>query len=195
MSEILQPLGQWDTALDKEGRLWASVDGEGWRCTGLSPKNSTWTPSRVAEHNLMRTPLGAELERRREENIRLREENHNYHLSIGASIRDADDECASEYVTRDELAEKFDEVYQAIRDAVAYGPEYGAAPERPMPERSPTPPEPTGLGATVRDVDGDYWVHVGEGSWQFGVPGGTERPWDGVTRYGPLTVVFEGVES
>ena len=105
------------------------------------------------------------------------------------------EEARTEYVTRDELTEKLDEVYQAIRDAYAYGPEYGAAPERTMPERPPIPPEPTGLGAAVRDVDGDYWVHVGEGSWQFGAPGGTEQPWDGVTRYGPLTVVFEGVES
>lgn len=185
MSEILKPLGQWDTALDKEGRLWASPDGEGWRCTGLYPESSTWTPSRVAEHNLTRTPLGAELES----------------LRVDTAVRDvvadasAKREARTEYVTRDELAEKFDEVYQAIRDAIAYGPECGAAPERPMPERPPIPPEPTGLGAAVRDVDGDYWVHVGEGSWQFGVPGGTEQPWDGVTRYGPLTVVFEGVES
>ena len=112
-------------------------------------------------------------------------------LQGGAAKREA----RTEYVTRDELADKLDEVYQAIRDAVAYEPEYGAAPERPMPERPPIPPEPTCLGAAVRDVDGDYWVHVGEGNWRCATPGGAGRPWDGVTRYGPLTVVFEGVES
>lgn len=101
----------------------------------------------------------------------------------------------TEYVTRDELADKLDEVYQAIRDAVAYGPEYGAAPERPMPERPPIPPEPTGLGAIVRDVDGDHWARTWEGRWLALIPGGGKRTWDDVAMHGPLTVVFEGVES
>lgn len=188
MSETLQPLGQWDTAFDEEGHLWASPDGAGWRRTGLHLDSGGWSPESVAEHNLTRTPLGVELESLRAEVGRLRLEAA---LQGGAAKREA----RTEYVTRDELADKLDEVYQAIRDAYAYGPEYGAAPERPMPERPPIHPEPTGLGAAVRDVDGDYWVHVGEGSWRCGTPGGAERPWDGVTRYRPLTVVFEGVES
>ena len=185
MSETLKPLGQWDTAVSKGDYLWVSPDGVGWLCTGIRSERDIWTTEDAAHFGLTRTPLGAELES----------------LRVDTAVRDvvadapAKREARTEYVTRDELAEKLDEVYQAIRDAYAYGPEYGAAPERPMPERPPIPPEPTGLGAAVRDVDGDYWVHVGEGSWQFGAPGGTELPWDGVTRYGPLTVVFEGVES
>lgn len=185
MSETLKPLGQWDTAVSKGDYLWVSPDGVGWLCTGIRSERDIWTTEDAAHFGLTRTPLGAELES----------------LRVDAAVRDvvadasAKREARTEYVTRDELADKLDEVYQAIRDAYAYGPEYGAAPERPMPERPPIPPEPTGLGAAVRDVDGDYWVHVGEGSWQFGAPGGTEQPWDGVTRYGPLTVVFEGVES
>ena len=186
MSEILQPLGRWDTALDKEGRLWASVDGEGWRCTGLRPEGSTWTPSRVAEHNLTRTPLGVELESLRAEVARMREENHHYHLSIGASIRNADSERTSEYVTRDELTEKLGEVYQAIRDAYAHSE---------PPEEPGALQEPTGLSAVVRDVDGDHWARVRGGRWRALVLGGAERDWGEVTKYGPLTVVFEGVGS
>ena len=188
MCETLKPLGQWDTAVSKGDYLWVSPDGVGWLCTGIRSERGIWTTEDAAHFGLTRTPISTELESLREEVARLR-----FEAALQGSV--AKREARTEYVTRDELAEKLDEVYQAIRDAVAYGPEYGAAPERPMPERLPIPPEPTGLGAAVRDVDGDYWVHVGEGSWQFGAPGGTEQPWDGVTRYGPLTVVFEGVES
>lgn len=79
--------------------------------------------------------------------------------------------------------------------AHACGPEYGAAPERPMSERAPIPPEPTGLGATVRDVDGDLWARTREGRWLALIPGGGKRTWDDVAMHGPLTVVSEGVES
>lgn len=185
MSEILKPLGQWDTAVSKGDYLWVSPDGVGWLCTGIRSERYIWTTEDAAHFGLTRTPLGAELES----------------LRVDTAVRDvvadapAKHEARTEYVTRDELAEKLDEVYQAIRDVDACVPECGAAPERPMPGRPPIPPEPTGFGAIVRDVDGDHWARTREGRWLALIPGGGKRTWDDVAMHGPLTVVSEGVES
>ena len=114
MSETLQPLGQWDTAIDKDGDLWVSPDGLGWAKFVRRGHGVTFHPRDVAAYGLARTPI---------------------------------------------------------------------------------PPEPTGLGATVRDVDGDLWARTREGRWLALIPGGGKRTWDDVATHGPLTVVSEGVES
>ena len=100
MSETLQPLGQWDTAISKGDYLWVSPDGVGWWCTGIRSERGIWTTEDAAHFGLTRTPLGAELES----------------LRVDAAVRDvvadasAKREARTEYVTRDELAEKLDEV-------------------------------------------------------------------------------------
>ena len=179
MSEVLRPLAQWDTAIDEDGDLWVSPDGRGWRCVDARLGDYTPRPEHVADQGLTRTPASAELESLRAEVARLRLEAT---LQDGAAKREA----RTEYVTRDELAEKLDEVYQAVRDVAAYS----ESPKEPDALR-----EPTGLGAVVRDVDGDHWVRVRGGRWRSRVLVGDELDWDEVTKYGPLTVVFEGVES
>ena len=176
MSETLKPLGQWDTAVSKGDYLWVSPDGVGWLCTGIRSERGIWTTEDAAHFGLTRTPLGAELES----------------LRVDAAVRDvvadasAKREARTEYVTRDELAEKLDEVYQAIRDAYAYSE---------SPEEPGAPQEPTGLGAVVRDVAGDRWARVRGGRWRVLALVGDEWDWGEVTKYGPLTVLFEGVES
>ena len=100
MSETLRPLGQWDTAVSKGDYLWVSPDGVGWWCTGIRSERGIWTTEDAAHFGLTRTPLGAELES----------------LRVDAAVRDvvadasARREERDEYVTRDELAEKLDEV-------------------------------------------------------------------------------------
>lgn len=176
MSETLKPLGQWDTAVSKGDYLWVSPDGVGWLCTGIRSERYIWTTEDAAHFGLTRTPLGAELES----------------LRVDAAVRDvvadasAKREARTEYVTRDELAEKLDEVYQAIRDAYAYSE---------SPEEPGAPQEPTGLGAVVRDVAGDHWVRTRGGLWLALIPGGGKLTWDYVAMHEPLEVVFEGVES
>ena len=179
MSETLQPLGQWDTAVSKGDYLWVSPDGVGWWCTGIRSERGIWTTEDAAHFGLARTPISTELESLREEVARLR-----FEAALQGSV--AKREARTEYVTRDELAEKLDEVHQAIRDAVAYSE---------SPERPDVPQEPTGLGAVVRDVDGDHWVRTRGGRWRACVVGGGERTWNGVAMHRPLTVVSEGVES
>ena len=179
MSETLQPLGQWDTAIDKDGDRWVSPDGLGWAKFFRRGHGVTFHPRDVAAYGLARTPISTELESLRAEVARLRSE-----AALQGSV--VKREARTEYVTRDELAEKLDEVYQAIRDAYAYSE---------SPEEPGAPQEPTGLAAVVRDIDGDHWARTRGGRWLALVPGGGKRTWDEVTKYGPLTVVFEGVES
>ena len=107
MSETLQPLGQWDTAVSKGDYLWVSPDGVGWLCTGIRSERDIWTTEDAAHFGLARTPISTELESLREEVARYR---------VDAAVRDvvadasARREERDEYVTRDELAEKLDEV-------------------------------------------------------------------------------------
>ena len=107
MSETLQPLGQWDTAIDKDGYLWVSPDGLGWAKFVRRGHGVTFHPRDVAAYGLARTPISTELESLREEVARYR---------VDAVVRDvvadasARREERDEYVTRDELAEKLDEV-------------------------------------------------------------------------------------
>ena len=56
--------------------------------------------------------------------------------------------------------------------------------------------EVAGIGVPLdQPVDGDHWARVRGGRWRALVLGGAERDWGEVTKYGPLTVVFEGVGS
>lgn len=66
------------------------------------------------------------------------------------------------------------------------------------------PPEPVtepvtepggGAWAVVKDRDGDVWVRHENGRWGFGAHEGSCDWKELVARYGPLTVVREGVES
>lgn len=59
-----------------------------------------------------------------------------------------------------------------------------------------TPPEPTGYGALVMDVEGQFWLKVGHaGRWRAATHS-NECDWDWLNKDGgPVRILFAGIEN